>query len=85
MPHCCVQRFYWADLAVLIEEVQQDTRKVVCMVVGIAQLVSKSVQEEVAAFCVQIIGQAHEDVQGRLMHCVALWPWLVLTDSLQHD
>ena len=53
------------------------------VIVGVAQLVGKSIQEQVAAFGVQIIGQAHEDVQGRLMHRVALQPWLVLTDSLQ--
>lgn len=70
-------------LAIFIEEVQQDAGEVVSVIVGVAQLVGKSVQEEVAAFCVQVIGQAHEDVQGGLMHCVALQPRLVLTDSLQ--
>lgn len=50
-------------LTVLIEEVQQDAGEVVGVVVGIAQLVGQSIQEQVATLCVQIICQAHENVQ----------------------
>lgn len=53
------------------------------VVVGVAQLVCQGVQEEVAALSVQVIGQAHEDVQGGLMHGVALGSRLIQIDSLK--
>ena len=53
------------------------------VVVGVAQLIRQGVEEEVAPFCVKVTSQAHEDVQGGLVHGVALWPRLVLVDSLK--
>ena len=54
-----------------------------CVVVGVAQLVGQGIQEEVAPLSVHVTCQAHKDVQGGLVHGVALWPRLVQVDSLQ--
>ena len=72
-----------SDLCCLVEEVQQDAGEVVCVVVWIAQLICQGIQEEIAALSVQVVGQAHEDVQGGLMHGIALWSRLVQVDGLQ--
>ena len=56
-----------ADLFGLREEVQQDAGEVVGVVVGVAQLVGQSIEEEVAALCVQIGRHSLEDVHGRGM------------------
>ena len=53
------------------------------VVVRVAQLIRQGVEEEVAPFCVKVTSQAHENVQGGLVHGVALWPRLVLADSLK--
>ena len=52
------------------------------VVVGVAQLVCQGVQEEVTSLTIQVIGQAHEDVQRGLMHGVALRPRLVQINRL---
>ena len=53
------------------------------VVVWVAQLVRQGIQEQVATLGVQVIGQAHEDVQGGLMHGVALRSRLIQIDGLQ--
>ena len=52
------------------------------VVVGVAQLVCQGVQEEVAALGVKVTSKPHKDVQGGLVHGVALRPRLVLIDGL---
>ncbi len=69
-------------LSCLVEKVQQDAGEVVCVVVGVAQLVGQSIEEEVASFCVQVTSQAHENIQRGLVHGVALGPRLVLVNGL---
>ena len=53
------------------------------VVVGVAQLIRQGVEEEIAPFCVKVTSQAHKNVQGGLVHGVALWPRLVLVDGLK--
>ena len=72
-----------SDLWRLVEEVEQDAGEVVGVIVGVAQLVGQGVQEEVAPLCVHVSSQAHEDVQGGLVHGAALWPRLVQIYGLQ--
>ena len=69
-------------LSRLVEKVQKDAGEVVCMIVGVTQLVGQSIEEEVAPFCVQVTSQTHENIQRGLVHGIALGPRLVLVDGL---
>lgn len=46
----------------LRKKVKKNTREVVCMVVGIAQLVGHSIKEQVSAFCVKLQNKVLEDI-----------------------